>query len=147
MATKAIPDGYHSITPHLMVRGAAQLIDFMKQAFGAQEKERVPGDNGEIMHAEVKIGDSIVMMSDAMGGYEPMPMVLFLYVEDADAVYDRALQAGGTTVMELKNQFWGDRAGAVRDAFGNVWWVATHIEDVSPEEAQRRMQEATVRQA
>ena len=140
MAVKAIPDGYHSVTPHLMVRGAAQLIDFLKEAFGAQETYRVPGPEG-IMHAEMKIGDSTVMMADAMGGLEPMPMVLFLYVEDADAVYKRALQAGGTSIQELKDQFWGDRAGAVKDAFGNVWWIATHVEDVPAEELQRRLRE------
>ena len=145
MAAKAIPEGYHSVTPHLMVRGAAELIDFLKQAFGAVEKERVPS-SGPIMHAEVKIGDSMVMMSDAMGEVEPRPMVLFLYVEDSDAVYRRALQAGGTTVMELKDQFWGDRAGAVQDAFGNVWWIGTHVEDVSMEELQRRLQETMVGQ-
>ena len=145
MAAKAIPEGYHSVTPHLMVRGAAELIDFLKQAFGAVEKERVPS-SGPIMHAEVKIGDSMVMMSDAMGEVEPRPMVLFLYVEDSDAVYRRALQAGATTVMELKDQFWGDRAGAVQDAFGNVWWIGTHAEDVSMEELQRRLQETMVGQ-
>ena len=140
MAVKAIPDGYHTVTPHLMVRGTARLIDFLKEAFGAQETYRVPGPEG-IMHAEVKIGDSVLMMADAMGGYEPMPMVLFLYVEDADAVYKRALQAGGTSIQELKDQFWGDRAGAVKDAFGNVWWIATHVEDVPAEELQRRLRE------
>jgi PhnB protein len=146
MAAKAIPDGYHSVTPHLMVRGGAQLIDFLKQAFGAEEKSRTLGPGG-IMHAEVKIGDSMVMLSDAMGGVDPMPMVLFLYVEDADAVYKRALQAGGTSIQELKDQFWGDRAGAVKDDFGNVWWIATHVEDVSPEELKRRLQEMMVGQA
>jgi PhnB protein len=146
MAVKAIPDGYHSVTPHLMVRGGAQLIDFLKEAFGARETYRVPGPEG-IMHAEMRIGDSTVMMADAMGGIEPMPMVLFLYVEDADALYKRALQAGGTSIQELKDQFWGDRAGAVKDAFGNVWWIATHVEDVPAEELQRRLQEMMVRQA
>jgi len=145
MAAKAIPEGYHTVTPHLVVRGAAELIDFLKQAFGAVERERAPS-SGPIMHAEVKIGDSMVMLSDAMGEVEPRPMVLFLYVEDSEAVYRRALQAGGTTVMELKDQFWGDRAGAVQDAFGNVWWIGTHVEDVSMEELQRRLQETMVGQ-
>ena len=145
MAAKPIPEGYHTVTPHLIVRGGAELIDFMKKAFGAVEKERFPS-SGPIMHAEVKIGDSMVMLSDAMGEVEPRPMVLFLYVEDSDAVYRRALQAGGTTVMELKDQFWGDRAGAVQDAFGNVWWIGTHVEDVSMEELQRRLQETMVGQ-
>jgi len=123
-----------------LVRGAAQLIDFLKEAFGAQEAYRVPGPEG-IMHAEMRIGDSTVMLADAMGGFGPMPMVLFLYVEDADAVYKRALQAGGTSIQELKDQFWGDRAGAVKDDFGNVWWIATHVEDVSFEELERRQRE------
>jgi len=149
MATKAIPEGYHTVTPHLVVRGAAKQIDFLKRAFGAEEKGRSPGPNGELMHAVVKIGDSMIMMADAMGGMEPMPMVLFLYVEDADALYNRALRAGATVVPmgELKDQFWGDRAGAVRDPFGNVWWIGTHVEDVSAEELERRMQEMMARTA
>ena len=93
MAVKAIPDGYHSVTPYLIVKGAAQLIDFVKEAFGAQETFRMPSGAG-IMHAEVRIGDSVVMMSDAMGEHGPMPTMLFLYVEDVDAVYKRSLQAG-----------------------------------------------------
>ena len=140
MAAKAIPDGYHSVTPYLVVKGAAQLIDFVKQAFGAQETFRMPGPEG-IMHAMVKIGDSVVMMSDAMGEYGPMPTMLFLYVEDVDAVYKRALQAGATSTQEPENQFWGDRAGAVKDAFGNQWWIATHVEDVAVEELERRGRE------
>jgi len=140
MAVKAIPDGYHSVTPYLIVRGAAQLIDFLKEAFGAQETFRMPGGGG-IMHAEVRIGDSAVMMSDAMAEYGPMPTMIHLYVEDVDAVYKRALEAGATPVQELKDQFYGDRAGGVRDAFGNLWYIATHVEDVPFEELQRRQQE------
>jgi uncharacterized glyoxalase superfamily protein PhnB len=146
MAVKAIPDGYHSVTPYLIVKGAAQLIDFLKQAFGAQETFRMPGGGG-IMHAEVRIGDSVVMMSDAMGEYGPMPTMLFLYVEDVDAVYKRALQAGATSTQEPENQFWGDRASAVKDAFGNQWWMATHVEDVPFEELERRQGEMAQRQA
>ncbi|HJX62056.1 MAG TPA: VOC family protein [Dehalococcoidia bacterium] len=146
MAVKAIPDGYHSVTPYLIVKGAAQLIDFVKQAFGAQETFRMPGGGG-IMHAEVRIGDSMVMMSDAMGEYGPMPTMLFLYVEDVDAVYKRALKAGGVSTQEPEDQFWGDRAGAVKDAFGNQWWIATHVEDVPIEELERRQRELAQRQA
>ena len=146
MAVKAIPDGYHSVTPYLIVKGAAQLIDFVKQAFGAQETFRMPGGGG-IMHAEVRIGDSMVMMSDAMGEYGPMPTMLFLYVEDVDAVYRRALKAGGVSTQEPEDQFWGDRAGAVKDAFGNQWWIATHVEDVPMEELERRQRELAQRQA
>jgi len=140
MAVKAIPDGYHSVTPYLVVRGAAQLIDFLKEAFGAQETFRMPGGGG-IMHAEVRIGDSMVMMSDAMGEYGPMPTMLFLYVDDVDAVYERALKAGGVSTQKPEDQFWGDRAGAVKDAFGNQWWMATHVEDVPMEELERRQRE------
>jgi PhnB protein len=146
MAVKAIPDGYHSVTPYLIVKGAAQLIDFLKEAFGAQETFRMPGPEG-IMHAEVRIGNSVVMMSDAMGEYGPMPTMLFLYVEDVDAVYKRALQAGATSTQEPENQFWGDRAGAVKDAFGNQWWMATHVEDVPFEELERRQREMTSQHA
>jgi uncharacterized glyoxalase superfamily protein PhnB len=140
MAVKPIPDGYHSVTPYLVVKGAAQMIDFLKEAFGAQETFRMPGPEG-IMHAEVRIGDSVVMMSDAMGEYGPMPTMLFLYVEDVDAVYKRALQAGATSTQKPEDQFWGDRAGAVKDAFGNQWWMATHVEDVPFEELERRQRE------
>ena len=140
MAVKAIPDGYHTVTPYLIVKGAAQLIDFLKEAFGAQETFRMPGGGG-IMHAEVRIGDSMVMMSDAMGEFGPIPTMLFLYVEDVDGVYERALRAGGASIQKPENQFWGDRAGAVKDAFGNMWWIATHVEDVSFEELERRQRE------
>jgi PhnB protein len=146
MAVKAIPDGYHSVTPYLIVRGAAQLIDFLKEAFGAEETFRMPGGGG-IMHAVVRIGDSLVMMSDAMGEHGPMPTMLFLYVEDVDAVYKRSLQAGATSTQEPENQFWGDRAGAVKDALGNQWWIATHVEDVSVEELERRQREMAAQHA
>ena len=146
MAVKAIPDGYHSVTPYLIVKGVAQLIDFLKEAFGAQETFRMPGGGG-IMHAEVRIGDSVVMMSDAMGEHGPMPTMLHLYVEDVDVVYRRALQAGATSIREPEDQFYGDRAGAVKDAFGNQWWIATHVEDVPIEELERRQRELAQRQA
>ena len=141
MAVKPIPDGYHSVTPYLIVKGAAQLIDFLKEAFGAEEKSRMPGGGG-IMHAVVRIGDSMVMMSDAMGEYGPMPTMLFLYVRRRPTLSTSGrCRRARHRCMELKDQFWGDRAGAVKDAFGNVWWIATHVEDVSSEELERRQRE------
>jgi PhnB protein len=140
MAVKSIPDGYHSVTPYLVIQGASKLIDFLKQAFEAEETERIASPDGTIMHAEVRIGDSVIMMGDAMGEFNPMPGMVHLYVNDADATYQRALHAGATSMRELENQFYGDRSAGVKDAFGNVWWIATHIEDVSPEELKRRVE-------
>ena len=134
----SVPAGYHTITPYLMVPGVAKLIDFLKQAFGATEILRFPGKDGGVMHAEVKIGDSILMMGEPQGDMIPMPAVIHLYVEDADATYRRAIQAGGSGLREPADQFYGDRSGGVRDASGNQWWISTHIEDVSMEEMQRR---------
>jgi PhnB protein len=138
MAVKAIPDGYHAVTPYLVVQGAAKLIDFLKQAFDAQETFRMPMPDGTIMHAEVKIGDSMMMMGEASEQWKPMPAALYLYVTDADAVYKRALQAGATSIMEPADQFYGDRHGGVKDPSGNMWWIATHKEDVAPEELKKR---------
>ena len=135
---KPIPDGYHSVTPILMVDRAAQLIDFLKQAFGAKEKERFANPTGKIAHAEVTIGDSVVQVSDAMGEWEPIQVPLLVYVPDADAAYERALKAGATSVREPMDAFYGDRTAGVKDAFGNTWWIATHTEDVSREEIERR---------
>jgi uncharacterized glyoxalase superfamily protein PhnB len=138
MAVKPIPEGYHSVTPYLVVEGAAKLIDFLRQAFDAQETFRMPKPDGTIMHAELKIGDSMVMMGDASETWKAIPSVLYLYVNDADAVYKRALQAGATSTMEPADQFYGDRHGSVKDPAGNVWWIATHKEDVPPEELKKR---------
>jgi uncharacterized glyoxalase superfamily protein PhnB len=134
MAVKLIPEGYHTVTPYLVVRGAAQLIDFAKQAFAAEEILRMTRPDGSIWHAEVKIGDSRVMMSEAGGEFEPMPTMLHLYVEDADAVYRQALLAGAVSLREPVDASYGDRIGGVKDSFGNQWWIATHIKDVSFEE-------------
>jgi uncharacterized glyoxalase superfamily protein PhnB len=138
MAVKPIPEGYHTVTPYLIVGGAAKLIDFMKAGLGAQERGRMAGPDGRIMHAEVAIGDSVIMLSDAGPENPPMTAMLHLYVEDADAVYRQALQAGATSIREPGDQFYGDRSAGVRDAFGNQWWLATHIEDVPPEEMEKR---------
>jgi uncharacterized glyoxalase superfamily protein PhnB len=138
MAVKPIPDGYHSVTPYLVVQGADKLIDFLKQAFAAQESERLTRPDGTIGHAEVRIGDSIVMMSEASGEWKPMPSAMYLYVNDTDATYKRALQAGAVSTMEPTDQFYGDRSAGVKDLTGNQWWIATHQEDLSPEELARR---------
>jgi len=142
MAVKPIPDGYHTVTPYLTVQGVPKLIDFLRQAFEAREVERMAQPDGTIRHAEVRIGDSVVMMSEAGGEREPMPSAIYLYVHDADAVYQRALQAGATSLMEPADQFYGDRSAGVKDLSGNYWWIATHKEDVPPEELKRRAEVA-----
>lgn len=126
---KFMPKGFHSITPYLQVEGAAKLIEFVKQAFEAEELGRVPLPDGTIMHAEVRIGDSMVEMADAGGQVKPTPIAMHLYVTDADAVYNRALQAGATSLGEPQDQFYGDREAAVRDPLGNNWYIATHKGD------------------
>ena len=140
MAVKPIPEGYHSVTPYLLVDGVAGLIDFLKQAFDAEERERFSRPDGTIMHAEVRIGDSIVMMGEPTGELKPMPASMHLYVDDSDATYTRALQAGATSTMEPAEEFYGDRMAGVMDPAGNYWWIATHHEDVPPEELARRVQ-------
>ena len=138
MAVKPIPDGYHSVTPYLVVRGVDRLLGFLKQAFGAEEIERVAGPDGNIRHAEARLGDSVVMMGEASAEHTQMPACLYLYVTDTDATYRRAIEAGATSIREPADQFYGDRSGGVKDAFGNQWWIATHKEDVSREEMARR---------
>ncbi len=128
MAATPTREGFRTVTPYLIVRGAAELIDFLKQAFGATETLRTPTPGGRI-HAEVKLGDSMVMMGDASPEWEPMPGSIYLYLADTDAVYQRALQAGATTLMAPADQDYGDRMAGVKDPFGNVWWIATHKGD------------------
>lgn len=147
MSVKPIPEGYHSVIPYLIVQGAAALIDFLRQAFDATEKERHAWPDGSIMHAEVKIGDSVIMLGEARGEWKPMPASIYLYVNDADATFRKAIKAGAVSVMEPADQFYGDRHGGVKDPCGNLWWVATHIEDVPPEELQKRMEEYIKKQA
>jgi PhnB protein len=140
---KAIPDGYHSISPALTCKDAARAIEYYKKAFNAQEIMRMPSPDGKISHAELKIGDSIIFLNDEMG---PMTgtssgtprMSLFLYVEDADTTFNNAVKAGGKVDMALENQFWGDRYGKLTDPFGHQWGIATHVEDVAPEEIGKR---------
>lgn len=150
MAVEPIPSGYHSVTPYIIVDGGAQAIEFYTKAFGAEEMARMPGPEGRIMHAEIKIGDSPVMLADEfpdMGAKGPKafggsPTSLMIYVEDVDAVFGRALEAGATEVRAVQDQFYGDSSGTLRDPFGHQWTIATHVEDVSEEDLQRRMAEA-----
>jgi len=149
MPAKPIPEGYHSLTPFLAVDDAARAIEFYKQAFGAQERGRMPGPEGKIAHAELQIGDSAVMLSDPFPQSTCRPpkelggtsVGVFLYVEDVDAVVQKAVDAGGTLTMPVEDQFWGDRYGKVADPFGHEWQIATHKEDLTPEEIAERGKE------
>jgi PhnB protein len=147
MPVKPIPDGYHTVTPYLIVHDADALLDFLKRAFAAEERLRMASRDGSIGHAEVTIGDSVVMMGEAGEQWPSMPGSIHLYVEDCDAMYKRALEAGATSVREPADQFYGDRSAGVLDPVGNMWWLATRVEDVSEEELTRRSQEAAERQA
>lgn len=144
---RPIPEGYHSIQPYLHIRGAVQAIEFYKTAFGAQEVMRMPAPDGRIQHAELRFGDSIVMLADEhpeKGVYSPAHFggassSMMLYVENCDAIYRKALAAGGKSLREPADQFYGDRTAGVEDPFGYSWWIATHIKDVSPEEMKAAM--------
>lgn len=140
MSVKPIPDGYNTATPYLVVEGASKLIDFLKQAFMATEIYRMTRPDGKVGHAEVKIGDSVIMLGDMGGKWKSMPSSIYLYVPNIDATYRQALEAGAISLMEPADQFYGDRSAGVRDPFGNHWFIATHIEDVSAEELTRREQ-------
>lgn len=144
---KPIPDGYHSLTPYLIVRGAAEALAFYQKAFGATDVCRLDAPDGTVAHAEMKIGDSIIMVSEenpAWGSTSPQalggsPVTLFLYVNDVDATFADAIKAGATEKRPVTNQFWGDRSGHLVDPFGHYWHIATHIEDVDPSELPSRM--------
>jgi len=146
---KPIPQGFHTATPYLTLNDAARAIDFYKRAFGAQEVMRMNGPGGKIGHAEIKIGDSIIMLADEMpgsGSRSPQSLSgttagIFLYVENADAVFNQAVSAGAKVEAPLADMFWGDRFGSLKDPFGHSWSVATHKEDVAPAEMSKRMQE------
>jgi PhnB protein len=149
MTAKKIPDGYHTATPYLIISGAARAIEFYKAAFGAVETMRMCGACEDVMHAEIRIGNSPIMLADefpemgfrgptALGG---TPVSILLYVEDADQIFDQAVTAGAKVMRPLEDQFYGDRSGTLEDPFGHVWTIATHIEDVSPEEMERRQAE------
>ena len=147
MAVHHIPEGYHSVTPYLVVDGAARALDFYREAFGATEVMRMPGPDGRIGHAEMRIGDSYIMLADehpemghrgpkALGG---SPVSIMIYVEDADRLFQAALAGGATQLRPMEDQFYGDRSGMITDPFGHTWTIATHIEDVAPDEMERRM--------
>lgn len=140
MAVKKRPEGYRTVTPFLMVRGSEDLARFVEKAFGGKIESIVRDADGTAMHIEATIGDSRIMIGEATEG-PPMSTALHLYVDDADAMFRQAMQAGASSVMEPADQFWGDHMGAVRDRFGNVWFVSTQVEEVSEEEMQRRMQQ------
>ncbi len=155
MATKAIPDGYHTATPYLTIKNAAEAIEFYKRAFGAVEDMRVTGPQGRIGHAEIRIGDSKIMLCDefpeidvrspaSIGG---TPVTIHLYVDDVDAMAQQAVAAGAQLVRPVEDQFYGDRGGKLVDPYGHVWWIATHKEDVPPEELRRRAQQMFGQQA
>jgi PhnB protein len=139
MPANAIPQGFHTVTPYLVTPKLPQLMDFLKRAFGATERYSMPGPNGAIAHAEMQVGDSILMMGQPQGESQATHSMLYLYVPDIDATYKKAIAAGGVSVREPSDQMYGDRNGAVKDPAGNEWWIATHKEDVSPQEMERRM--------
>ncbi len=135
---KPIPEGYHSITPYLVVKDGGRVVDFLQKAFGARVVHRMDHPDGSLWHADVQIGDSHVMIGGASEQWPAKPSDIYLYVEDADATYQQALDAGATSIMLPADMFYGDRHGGVTDPSGNSWWIATHIEDVSPEELEKR---------
>ena len=142
MTVKAIPDGYQTVTPYLMVADAAKFIKFMSTVFDAKTTEQLMRPDGKIGHTELRIGDSMIMLSEASESHPATPVMLHFYVEDVDAVFERAVRAGGTVVSKPTNQFYGDRSGGVKEPSGNTVWLATHIEDVAPDELKKRAAEA-----
>lgn len=149
-AAKPVPEGCRTVTPYLIIRDAAKAIEFYKKAFGAVERFRMPMPDGKLAHAEIQIGDSVVMIADEnpqWGVQSPQalngsPVSIFLYVPDVDATFKQAIAAGATEVMPVADMFWGDRYGKVVDPFGHKWDLATHVEDVAPEEMEERMKKA-----
>ncbi|HSI36343.1 MAG TPA: VOC family protein [Tepidisphaeraceae bacterium] len=147
MAVKPIPDGYRSITPYLVVSGAAAAIEFYKDALGARERMRMPGPGGKVMHAELEIGDSVVMLADEFpemgakgpGAFGGSPVSIMLYVADVDAIFAKAVGLGAKVLRPVQNQFYGDRSGTMTDPFGHTWTIGTHVEDLTPDEIGRRM--------
>jgi PhnB protein len=150
MTTQPIPEGYHTLTTYLTMDNAAEAIDYYKDVFGANERIRMEAPDGKIGHAELEIGDSLLMLSDAFPGATSRPPTelggttagAFMYVEDVDAVVKRAVESGATITMEIADQFWGDRFGSITDPFGHSWSIATHVEDVPPEEMAERAKAA-----
>lgn len=147
MAVNPIPEGYHTVTPFLMAKDALGLIDFIIRAFNGVEITKHLSPDGKVMHAEVRIGDSNIMLGEASEKYPAMPGMLYLYIKDVDSLYKQAIDAGGKSLREPTNEFYGDRSCGVADAFGNQWWMATHVEDVTPEEMEKREKEMMKPQA
>ena len=140
MSANPVPEGFHTITPYLITDGARQLIEFISEAFHGEVVFRKERPDGSIMHAEMKIGDSLLMLGE-VSKFGPMPASLYLYVPDCDAVYQRAVKVGGVSVFEIMTMPSGERYGAVKDPCGNIWWIATHVEDVPPEVEEKRWRE------
>jgi uncharacterized glyoxalase superfamily protein PhnB len=148
-STKPIPDGMHTVTPHLICAGADDAIEFYTKAFGAVELSRVAGSDGKVMHASIRIGDSVIMLNDEMPEwgsfgakhFKGSPVTIHLYVKDADAIFEQAVRAGAKITMPLDDMFWGDRYGKLEDPFGHQWSVGTHVRDVSPDEMQKAMEQ------
>jgi PhnB protein len=139
MAVKPIPEGYHTYTPYFVLEGASDFIEFVKKAFGGEEIYRFPAPGGKVGHAEVRVGDSVIMLADTNPEFPPSKMVSYLYVPDVDATYKKALAVGARSQREPANQFYGDRVCTVTDRWGNSWSIGTHVEDVPPDEMERRM--------
>ena len=139
MAVKPIPEGYHTFTPYYVVEGASDFIEFLKKAFAAEEMYRFTAPGGKLGHAEMRVGDSVLMLADSTPEYPPSRMNSYLYVPDVDATFRKAVAAGGQAKREPANQFYGDRVAAVTDRWGNTWSIGTHVEDVPPDEMERRM--------
>jgi uncharacterized glyoxalase superfamily protein PhnB len=138
MAAKPIPDGYHTVTPYLVVPDVRKLLEFATKAYDAEVKFQMPHPNGGIAHAEFRIGNSMIMCGQSGDAHPPMPAMLYLYVNDVDAVFAKAVAAGGEVIRPVENQFYGDRSGGLKDSNGVQWWIGTHVEDVSPEELAKR---------
>jgi uncharacterized glyoxalase superfamily protein PhnB len=138
---KAVPDGYGTVTPYLLVEDADGMLDYLERAFGARVLGRHEGADGRVMHAVAQIGDSRIMLGQSSDEWPAFSTMLHLYVEDADAVHRRAIEAGGTSIRDPRDEFYGDRSGGLTDPWGNQWWIATHVEDVSEEEMAKRMAE------
>jgi len=144
-----IPEGMHTVTPHLICAGAAEAIEFYRKAFDAVELTRMPGPDGKVMHASIRIGDSVIMLNDEMPEwasfgakhFKGLPVTIHLYVENADAIFEQAVSAGATVTMPLADMFWGDRYGKVEDPFGHQWSIGTHVREVSEDEMQKAMEE------
>lgn len=138
MTAKPIPEGFHAITPYLFAEDASRLVKFISEAFGGTLIHRQERPDGSIMHAAMQVGDSMLMLADGTAQFRPMPTSIYLYVADCDAVYQTALDSGGVSIFPIMTLPSGERYGGVKDPCGNIWWIATHVEDIPPEEQERR---------